>query len=210
MKNHRSLSPRSFAIATALVATACQGTAGAEAACGSGAEPPAICQSSGATTSTYPPGPYGISVGDRFEDFELEDCDGEPVRFSDLMADAELVMFNVGAGWCKPCIDESETLDCDIFVPFCGRGLRVVQVLFQKEDGLPATKLFCKQWRERFGLSFPVVVDPTFATAKYFQDPSSQTPLTLLVDKEGTIVFREVGEPSGDLDLRIDGLLPPL
>ena len=120
----------------------------------------------------------------------------------------QLVLFNVGAGWCQPCIEESETLDADIFRPFCQRGLRVVQVVYQDEDSAPATSLFCTNWRERFSLSFPVLKDPLFITQTYFQDPSSQTPLSLLVDNDGVIRFREVGTPSGDLNTRIDNMLP--
>ncbi len=154
----------------------------------------------------YPTGPYGSDVGAVFEDLTLEDCDGTPVSFGSVLAGAELVLFNVGAGWCQPCIEESKTLEAAIFRPFCCRGLRAVQVLFQDEESRPATKLFCRQWKERFGISFPVLVDPLFSTQRLFD--RGQTPLNLLIDSSGVIRYRETGTPAMGVPDRIDQLLP--
>ena len=155
---------------------------------------------------TYPEGPYGGGVGEVFADFALQDCDGNPVSFGELLGGAELVLFNVGAGWCQPCIDETEELEAKVNQRFCGRGLRTIQVLFEDDQSRPATKLFCRQWRESFGLTFPVVVDPLFTTERYFE--AAQTPLNLLVDKAGVIRFRATGKPPSDFEDRIDQLLP--
>ena len=72
------------------------------------------------------------------------------MTFGDILGQSELVLFNIGAGWCQPCVEESETLDTEIFRPFCSRGLRVVQVVFQDEDSRPSTSLFCNRWKQRF------------------------------------------------------------
>lgn len=171
--------------------------------------PPAECTlSEYAQAGPYSEGPYGTEVGDTIEDFVLENCDGEEVRLSDILAQSELVLFNIGAGWCEPCIEESETLDSEIFRAFCGRGLQVVQVLFQDEQSRPATKFFCDQWRNRFGLSFPVLVDPTFQTSVYFDSVLAQTPQNFLVSSSGEILFKETGTPAADLPERIRELLP--
>ena len=90
---------------------------------------------------------------------------------------------------------------------FCGRGLKVVQVLFQDEQAAPATGLFCRQWKERHGLTFPVLKDPLFVTDIYFSDPSAQTPINLLVDQNGVIVYREVGISATNLPSVIDTML---
>ena len=172
-------------------------------------EPPGECVLEAPPTDwQYPAGPYGTELGDTFEDFELEDCDGNSIRFSDVLSQSEIVLFNIGAGWCEPCIAESETLDREIFREFCPEGLQVVQVLFQDEQSRPATKLFCRNWRERFGLSFPVLVDPTFQTSKYFDSVSAQTPQNFLISKDGTILFKETGTPAADLPERIRAFLP--
>lgn len=187
------------------------------AACGSEAtddapidlEPPAECVLGEVSDDwQYPAGPYGQDVGDILEDFRLQNCDGEDVRFSDILSQAELVLFNIGAGWCLPCIEETETLDGEIFREHCPRGLRVVQVLFEDEQSRPSTSLFCQNWREGFGLSFPVLKDPLFTTSKYFESVQSQTPINFLVAPNGEIVFKSTGAPPNDLAQIIDQMLP--
>lgn len=67
---------------------------------------------------SYPAGPYGAGeLGDVFEDIALDDCDGNPVRLGDLLWAAKLVHVNVGAGWCQPCIDETEVAEATIHRP---------------------------------------------------------------------------------------------
>lgn len=202
------MSRLSVAAVICSLTSACGAEGGADSS--GPAQPPEGCGLEPAAEDfTYPPGPYGISVDDRFADFTLEDCDGTAVSFAQLLSNARLVLFNVGAGWCQPCIEETERMEAEIFRPFCGRGLRVVQVLFQDQDSGPATSLFCGQWRDANGLSFPVLKDPLFTTSTYFQDPASQTPLNMLVDQDARIIYREVGTPGADLPQRIDTLLPP-
>lgn len=211
-QNNREITgPRGGLAILALFVPACSSGDNNNPASDAGAiEPPAECALSEVPDGwQYPAGPYGAQVGDTFEDFTLENCDGESVRFSDVLAQSEMVLFNIGAGWCEPCIEESKTLDTEIFREFCGRGLQVVQVLFQDELSRPATKLFCREWRERFGLSFPVLVDPTFQTSKYFESVLAQTPQNFIVSKTGEIVFKETGTPAADLPIRISELLPP-
>lgn len=169
-------------------------------------EPPPECALSGPPGDwTYPPGPYGTEVGETFENIQLDDCDGEPVDVGEILAQSQLTLFNVGAGWCEPCVEETATLDEDIFRAFCGRGLRVVQVLFEDDQSSAATKLFCGEWRERYSLSFPVLVDPLFTTQRYFE--RAQTPVNFLIDPSGEILYKETGTPAADLPQRIDMLL---
>ncbi len=156
---------------------------------------------------SYPPGPYGSGqVGEKLEAFELEDCDGRKVRFADVLGAGQMTLMTVGAGWCQPCIEETKELEAAVHARFCGRGLRIVQVLFQDEQSRPATKFFCRQWRDRFGLRFPVVVDPLFTTERYLS--AAQVPLNLLVDRDGVVRLRTTGEVPHDFVARIDALLP--
>ena len=180
------------------------------AACGKGA-PPAVPVAAGCPVSTaagfsYPSGPYGDAVGSTFANFSLADCDGKAVAFDGVLSGAQLVLLNVGAGWCQPCIEETAGLD-SLAGRFCARGLRIVQVLFQDEQSRPATKLFCGQWRARFGLTFPVLADPLFTMQQHLS--ADQTPLNLLVDRGAVVRYRVTGVAPADLAARIDALLPP-
>lgn len=192
-------------IALALVLAGCVADAppecgGAPEACALGETPACFA---------YPEGPYGIDEGEVLADFELLDCDGASTSMGQLLSQSELVLFNVGAGWCLPCIEETRHLEADLNHRFCGRGLRIVQVLFQDDELEPVTSLYCRDWRERFGLTFPVLRDPLFTTMSLFEDHTAQTPLNLLVTPDGTIVHREVGTDGAGLAERIDALLPP-
>ena len=192
----------------ALTGAGCGGDSDDDGGGGGDLVPPAGCELTRPPGDfVYPSGPYGTEVGEIFEDIELDDCDGNKVRFGDVLAQSELTLFNIGAGWCQPCVDETEALDAEIFRASCGQGLRVIQVLFQDQDAEPATKLFCSEWREQFSLSFPVLVDPLFATQKYFQSVESQTPINYLIDPTGTIRFKQTGTPAADLPQRIQALL---
>jgi len=153
----------------------------------------------------YPAGPYGSANGEVFEDFSLEDCDGNPVSFGEVLGGAELVLFNVGAGWCQPCKAETAQLEPRFHEPYCDDGLRIVQILFQDAQGLPATKFFCRQWRDEYGLTFPVLVDPLFTMESLLS--LGQTPLNLLIDRDGVIRYRSVGQEPANLHLVIDQLL---
>ena len=141
-----------------------------------------------------------------FADFSLEDCDGKTVAFGAVLSGAQLVLLSVGAGWCQPCIEETAGLEA-LSGRFCARGLRIVQVLFQDEQSRPATKLFCGQWRARFGLTFPVLADALFTMQQHLQ--ADQTPLTVLVDRRAVVRYRVTGVAPTDLAARIDALLPP-
>lgn len=162
-------------------------------ACGAASEPPAGW--------SYPSSVTGTGVGETFPDLQLDDCDGQAVSIPAQFADSELTLFTLAAGWCQSCRVETELIMAEVHEPFCGNGLRIVQVLFQDNAGLPATKFFCKQWRSQYGLTFPVLVDPLFLTEELLGD--GETPLNLLVDRSGTIIFRQTGYGPAELHAAI-------
>lgn len=155
---------------------------------------------------SYPAGPYGGEVGEQFEDIVLSDCEANDVAFADILATSKATLFNVGAGWCQPCREETMELEDHVFRAHCTEGLAVVQVLFQDNNANPATRFFCSQWKEEFGLTFPVLVDPLFETNRYFD--AALTPMNILVDRDGVIRFKEVGLGATDaLDEAIEAVL---
>ena len=154
----------------------------------------------------YPEAPYGVEIGDRFQDFSMKDCDGANVSFSDLLSRSEMVLINVAAGWCTNCIAETPELEKEFAQGFCSRELAVIQILFEDEDLLPADAGFCANWRDRFKVTYPVVIDPDFTIGIY--GDSDQMPLNIVVDKEGIIQYKAVGSNLGDLHQRMNEWLP--
>lgn len=156
----------------------------------------------------YPSGPYGTATNRFFEPFTLQACDGSDWNFvNDGFCDAEITVVSIAAEWCGPCIQESRQLEAEINQRYAGQGVRLVQIITQNVDfGAPTLEL-CSAWKDRFGLSNPVVIDPTQITNIYF--PDGVLPSTVIVDREGRIRVRENGADEGLTSLRrhIDELL---
>jgi len=186
----------------ALLAAGCQGEEPSS-------DDPCGLQGVEGSASAGPPGvAFGIEVGDTFEGFALSDCDGARHDTRAIVAGSKLTLVSVGAGWCQPCIEETKRLEAEVFRESCQQGLRVVQVLFEDEQAKPATALFCSRWRDRFGLTFPVLRDPLFETSRYFSNPATEAPLNLLVRPDGEIAARVTGYVEGELPALIESLLP--
>jgi peroxiredoxin len=160
---------------------------------------------SDASEPDLPLGAAGAGLGERLQDFEVPDCDGEMISFSSVLSGAEAVLVNFGAGWCTECIAEAPVLETEIHAIYEPRGLRVMQVLLQDANIAPITRLECRRWRDRFSLSFPVLADTLQETGAIVGDEG--VPLNLLVDDEGVIRMRVHGALPEDLGEQIETLL---
>lgn len=177
------------------------------------------------------PGPgdegYGGELGQRLANFgqagatTIVDCEGNAIELADLFCERSLyqaaypsqpseyaghnraILLSIGAGWCEPCIEETEELMPDVYEPLHEQGLEIVQVLFQDDDAQAPTKSWCRQWRdESFSdpLRFFVLLDQTFGWADdYLIDPQASTPVTMLVDANANIRYKVVGEKPNNL-----------
>lgn len=172
---------------------------------GSSADTGAGGDDTGAAACEAPTEGLGTDTGQRFDaSVVLKDCDGNSVRLADLMCGKKLTLVDIGAGWCEPCIEEAQTLEAEVYGPNKGKGLQVISILFEDSQSLPATKAFCQQWRSTYGLTSPVLYDPTFKMQPYFAELSSSTPVNMLVDQDFTIVYKRSGEAPSDLQQTID------
>lgn len=91
------------------------------------------------------------AVGDKVEDFELPDVDGNVHRFSDLTGEWTLLYFITT--WCPYCTAEAPYLEAELLARFVDRGLKLV-VVDVKEPAAVARTL-----PERFGWTAPFLVD---------------------------------------------------
>jgi hypothetical protein len=169
-----------------------------------------MLEDSGADTCNGPGEPYGTSMGRNFRPFTLNRCDGTSFSFYGSeggYCESTFTVLTMAAGWCGPCIVESQQLEAEIVDGYADRGVRVVQVLIQDENYEAPSAEFCQGWVDRFGLSNPVVMDPTQITQIYF--PAGSLPATLIVDREGVIRHREYGTSTGlrTITAALDALL---
>lgn len=168
----------------------------------------------GADACGYPsPGAkgYGTDLGDRFENFKAKNCDGDAVEFADLFQPDESgqhttrgVIFTMAAGWCEPCKEETKDLVAH-YEEFTGKGVKIVQVLFQQADASPPTTRYCGLWEEEYGTQFPVWIDQTADVYPiWLDDPASSTPITVITDANANIRVKSLGAPPNDLPGEVD------
>lgn len=115
-------------------------------------------------------------------DFVFPDLSGQAVRARDLRG--KVVVLNLWATWCLPCVQEMPTLE-RLHRKMEGRDLVVLAV---SEDEAPAR---VKPWVEERKLTFPVLLDPKAQLG--FALGVTGYPETFIVDRNGGIVHHHVG-----------------
>lgn len=144
----------------------------------------------------YPEGPYGQIRGTILADEEFLGWRSpignefnltyaEPIRFSDFYnptdpGGPELLFINAVTVWCSVCRQEYVDLGEMDTEQWRERGLEIMGVLFEDNNGDPATYLDMINWTRTYGVDFPFVVDPSFKTGVYFD--RSATPMNMVVD----------------------------
>lgn len=133
----------------------------------------------------------------RRPDFTLKDLEGSPRSVSEW--DGRVILVNFWAPWCKPCRAEMPML-MQLQRDFGERGL---QVLGPAVDDPEPVRRFASE----LGINYPVLVD-LLAVLKV-QDAYGDTrlPYSVLIDRQGLIVYRKAGELSR---AEIEEILLPL
>jgi len=130
------------------------------------------------------------AIGDRVEDFELPNLDGESIRLSEVAGKWTLLYFTTT--WCPYCTAEAPFLESEVLSRFADRGLRLV-VIDVKEPAAVARML-----PERFGWTSPFLVDESGEVSERFAPQKEGLApevaiinAHLLLDDEGVVRFAE-------------------
>ena len=133
-----------------------------------------------------PAEPGDTSVGAKMPGYHAKLLDGSAF---DLTAQRGNVVFlNLWATWCGPCRFEIPELE-QMHRQYAAKGLKVVGVSLD-EGGVDAVKEFVTQQK----MTYPIVLDPEGNLANVFQ--TSVIPTSVLIDRRGTIVWKNYGAVS--------------
>lgn len=125
-------------------------------------------------------------VGEAASDFALRSLKHENIRLSEQLG--EVVLLNFWATWCGPCRQEMPLLD-ELYSKYRRAGLVLLSINID-EDRQRAAEM-----AQTLGVSYPVLMDTRNEVARAYQ--IGTMPLTVLIDREGTIRYVSEGFKPG-------------
>lgn len=121
-------------------------------------------------------------------DFTLNDIDGKKVNLSEFRG--KVVLLNFWATWCGPCRAEMPSLH-NLYNEYKDKGFVVIAISADTSE--KPVKSFAKELK----LSFPILMDKNKAVS--FDDYGVLgLPTTFLIDKNGIIIEKIMGEREWD------------
>jgi hypothetical protein len=153
----------------------------------------------GIPAGSYPDAPYGTRQGATIENLQLYGWQNPVAAGFDLAGagavklgdfynpdgapgeGTEYIMINAVAAWCGVCRTEYQDMKTkQTYETLSARGLEMVGVLFEDNNGDPSTYQDMINWARAYSVSFPFVNDPGFETGVYFD--KSATPMNMVID----------------------------
>ena len=131
-------------------------------------------------------------------DYEFDTLTGSTVKLSDYRG--QTIMINFWATWCGPCRKEIPEL-VKLKNKYGDQGFEIIGVALD-DEGFEVVEPFLKQ----FDINYTIVADDY----SYGNELGGiyMVPTTYLVDKEGKIIFRKIGEITVEnIESKIVGLL---
>lgn len=150
--------------------------------------------------------PAALPMGAAAPALELPDIEGGTVSLQELRG--RVVMLNIWATWCPPCLREMPSMQ-RVYEQHRESGLEILAVAV---DDFPGTREddgrvvgLVSDFVDRLGVTFPIVLDPSGDTERLFD--TEYLPTTILIDRQGRIRAREVGGREWDQEPYIDMVL---
>ena len=133
-------------------------------------------------------------VGFTLPDFSAETADHGTFTLSEALKDHELVLINLWASWCGPCMREFPCLE-EAYREY-GDRVEILALSVESEDKLAVIRGVAKDK----SLSFPMGRDENYNLAITFN--VSAIPTSILVDRSRTVVWMETGSMSSAQEAR--------
>jgi len=116
-------------------------------------------------------------------DFTFPGLDGKMVSLADYRG--KVVLVNIWATWCKPCVDEMPSME-KLYRNFKGQDFEILAVSIDA-PGLKAVAPFMK----KYNLTFPALIDSEGAIKTVYG--ITGVPESFIIDKQGILIKKIVG-----------------
>lgn len=141
---------------------------------------------------TRDPAYAAVVEGEPAPALTLDRLDGGTASLSDYRG--RVVLLNIWATWCGPCVREMPAIQA-AYERYRDQGFEVLAVAVDQNPGSPrpdgGVDGPVSDFVDRFGLTFPVLLDPTGGTERLYGVDG--LPTTFLIDREGKVRVRELG-----------------
>ena len=127
---------------------------------------------------------------DRVPNLRLKMLNGKYAKLHDFLKDGPMII-DFWATWCEPCKKQMRYLDL-FHNHFKGLGFKVLTV----NTDTPKSMSKVKPYVRTKGFEFNVAVDPNSQIKKKLK--IQQMPTTIIIDQDGTVVYRHKGYVPGD------------
>lgn len=144
----------------------------------------------------------GVEVGDRVPGYSAHDLSGREISFEDYIG--QVVLVNIWATWCGPCRVEMPPIQA-AYSRYRDRGFTVLAVSIDQGPGYEEK---VTTFAERYGLEFPILLDPEGRISEVLRTVG--VPETFVLGRDGRIAKRLIGATdwnSGSNQILIEELL---
>lgn len=120
-----------------------------------------------------------------YGDFTLIDLDGNEISLSDF--NRKVLILNFWATWCPPCREEIPDF-VEVYNEYESKDVQFIGV---SNEDISTLKSFV----EDYDVSYPILIDDANIMGKW---GISAIPTTFVFDKNGQIIFKNVGMMTGE------------
>ena len=135
-----------------------------------------------------------VTTGTVAPDFEVNDLLGGRVRLSDHRG--EVVLVNIWATWCPPCVEEMPSME-RLYQKMGGDGFEIMAVSIDvapggfDQDGNPGGNI--RAFADSLGLTFPILHNPSGSIQQLYR--TTGVPESFLIGTDG-ILYKRVAGPT--------------
>ena len=140
-------------------------------------------------------------TGRKATNFKLINLDGKYVELNNETGNGPILL-SFWATWCKPCLEEMAEYN-KIYNQYKDKGFTLLAISTDAEKSIAKVKPYIKSK----GYNFTVLLDSNNEVARKYY--AQQIPYTVLIDKNGNIVYSHLGFMKGD-EQKVEKLISEL